>query len=137
MAGINAVGGAAYEGAYYGGTSGANAADFKAEFAAILNEARATVRETLEEMQERQEEIDTVRNERETNETLTRLMPDGSIRITEIEGGKVVATTKYRPHMQTLIDDSKPLPHNADGTANLNAAETKLEPLQSIFGMPF
>ena len=109
--------------------------DFKAQLSAILDETRATVRETMEEMNERQKERDTVKAERETDETLMRLMPDGSIRIIEVEGGEVVATTKYRPHMQTVIDNSQPLPQNADGTANLNAAETKLEPLKSVFNL--
>ena len=84
-----------------------------------MNEERAAVRETMEENTERQNEIDTVRAERETTETLTRLMPDGSIRLTEIEGGKIVSETKFRPHMEVVLDMSAPLPQNADGTADI------------------
>ena len=135
MTNINAVGGATYTPEKRSGAT-ADAGDFKAEFSAILSAARSSMRETLEEMNERQKELDTVKNERETNETLLRLMPDGSIRITEIENGRVASVSKYRPHMQTVIDESQPLPKNEDGTADLNAAQTKLEPTFGIFNMP-
>ena len=137
MSEINAVNAAATNYAPYGSTStAANCdGDFKAELAAILNEARATVRETIEENTERQQELDTVKAERQTSETLTRIMPDGSIRVAEYEDGQIVSIAKYRQHMQTVIDMSAPLPHNADGTTNLNAAATKLEPSSGVFNI--
>ena len=109
--------------------------DIAVEFAAILSEARATVRETLEENDEQRRELKAVQAERQPSETLTRIMPDGSIRVTEYEDGQIVTVSKYRPHMQTVIDMSAPLPRNIDGTTDLSAAPTKLEPSKGVFNL--
>ena len=50
--------------------------NFKETFSAILNREKAAIRETLEEMKERKELLDRVKSERETNETIKRIMPD-------------------------------------------------------------
>ena len=117
--------------------SSVSAHDFKAELTAILDEKRATVKETLEEMKEQRELLDAVKSERETDETLTRIMPDGSIMITKIEGGEVVSTDKFQPHMQVVIDDNKPIPTDVNGLPVISRAETKLEPVSSVFGLIF
>ncbi len=112
---------------------GKDVKSFKEELQVILAEKRATVRETLEEMKEQRELLNAVKSERETNETLTRLMPDGSIMITEVQGGKIVSTDKYKPHMQAVLDTTKPIPETPEGAKMMSAAETKLEPFTSIF----
>ena len=107
--------------------------NFKETFSSILNREKAVVRETLEEMKERKELLDRVKSERETNETIKRIMPDGSIMITTVEGGKVTSTDKYKPSMQIVVDDAKPIPTDASGVEQMSRADTKLEPFHSVF----
>lgn len=137
MANVNAIGQAT--GANYrqqeAKSGAATGFGFKEEFSAILEQKKETVRETLEEMNERKKLLETVKAEREPDETLVRFMPDGTIMTLEVEDGKVVSTSKHKPQMKVVLDDSKPLPTNADGTANVGAAATKLEPYRDLFMM--
>lgn len=118
----------------YAGAAAAAKADFKKTFAALIEEKRATIRETLEEMNARKMELNEIRKMQKFTETVRRILPDGSILISEYEDGKLVGRDRQKPHLKAVPDESAPPPPLApDGTVLTTQQEMKLVPRQNIF----
>ena len=107
----------------------------KGEYAKLLQQKLSTLKEDLEEMEQRREELDELRQQREeltgrseadengnistqgTKETLKRFLPDGTILVTTTENGKVVEQFKKKPHLVSVPNLSAPKPEDG-GTAS-------------------
>lgn len=102
----------------------------KGAYAQILQQKLSTLKEDLEDMEQRREELDELRKQREeltgksqedengnistqgTKETVKRFMPDGSIMVTTTENGKVVEQFKKKPNLVPMPNPSAPKPED-------------------------
>ncbi|WP_027405548.1 hypothetical protein [Anaerovibrio sp. RM50] len=101
-------------------------------FKEILIEKLGSVRDTLEEMREQKEAIQTVKNEGQVTEIVRRMMPDGSIMITEYVEGKVKSRQRKPPHMEYVVDKNQPIPKNEEGMALPSKQAMVLKPKFSV-----
>ncbi len=101
-------------------------------FKEILIEKLGSVRDTLEEMREQKEAIQTVKNEGQVTEIVRRIMPDGSIMITEYVEGKVKSRQRKPPHMEYVVDKNQPIPKNEEGMALPSKQAMVLKPKFSV-----
>ncbi|SFT82168.1 hypothetical protein SAMN02910356_02268 [Selenomonas sp. GACV-9] len=106
--------------------------EFKQLFSQLVAERKGSLETTLEAMEERREEIKQLKVQREFSETVKRILPDGSIRISVYENGHLESCYHLRPKLRPVIDESKPIPKAADGTELISQAPVKLVPRRNI-----
>ena len=78
------------------------------------------------------EEIKSLEQDRKITEVIRRIMPDGSIMITEYNDGKIVSRYRKKPHMIAVPDENAPIKLSADGTPLLSLQPMVLKPSRSI-----
>ncbi len=101
-------------------------------FKEILIEKLGTIRDTLEEMREQKEAIQAAKTEGQVTEIVRRLMPDGSIMITEYVEGKVKSRQRKPPHLEYVVDKNQPIPKDEDGMALPSKQAMVLKPKFSV-----
>ncbi len=106
---------------------------FKQLFSSMVQEKVASLTETLEEMNARQQEIKQLKEQQHFTETIRHVLPDGSIMVREYVDGKLDSCYRKRPHMKDVPDESQPLPRAADGTVIEGQIKMKQEPTVRIF----
>ena len=106
--------------------------EFKQLFSQLVAERKGSLETTLEAMDERREEIKQLKVQREFSETVKRIMPDGSIRISVYENGHLESCYHLAPKLRPVIDESKPIPKAADGTELIGQAAVKYVPRRNI-----
>ena len=102
------------------------------EFQSILCEKIESVQDTLEDMRDQQEAINTVKKEGMVTEVIRRYMPDGSIEITEYVGSKVKNRYRKPPHLEYVPDPNAPIPKSEDGQQLLAQQSMVLKPKYSL-----
>lgn len=113
-------------------TTTAKAADFQQLFSSLLAQRKGSLEKTLEAMEERREEIKQLKVQREFSETVKRILPDGSIRISVYENGHLENCYRLMPKLRPVIDESKPIPKAPDGTELIGQAKVKFVPRRNI-----
>lgn len=114
-------------------TTGVDAGITSSEaFKEILIEKLGTIRDTLEEMREQKEAIQAAKTEGQVTEIVRRLMPDGSIMITEYVEGKVKSRQRKPPHLEYVVDKNQPIPKDEDGMALPSKQAMVLKPKFSV-----
>lgn len=103
-----------------------------ATFQAILAQKIDTIKETTEEMQAQKEELQTIKDEQDFTEIVRRVMPDGSVMITEYSDGKLVSRYRKKPHMISVPDEKAPVKRAPDGTPLIAQQPLVLKPSRSI-----
>lgn len=111
-------------------TKNTAAADAASSFASVLGtlreEARTRAAGILKDAAPHAQEASAAKlREEMATETVRRLLPDGTIRITEYQGSKIKSVLYRHPEMIAVPDLSDPAWHNAsDGTP---AAQKKMK----------
>ena len=95
----------------------------------------ANIRDKLEEMNEARKEQKEHEQRMNMRTTERRIMPDGTIQVTELEGGKVKDRYRYHPEVIAVADPTKPPEKNPDGTDVPGTGGIKLRPHFNIFNM--
>lgn len=106
--------------------------DFQQMFTSLLAQRKGSLQETLEAMEERREEIKQLKVQREFSETVKRILPDGSIRISVYENGHLESCYRLMPKLRPVIDESKPIPKAPDGTELIGQAKVKFVPRRNF-----
>ncbi len=116
-------------------TAAKGAEPFKEMFSSLLQEKRDSLKETLEEMEEKRQELEELEAMRQMPEVeiIRRLMPDGSIMVTEYRDGEIASRYRKTPHMVDMPDPSAPLPRNGDGNIITSQQKMKQVPKYSLF----
>jgi len=116
------------------GSAGSNG-EFKSMFSSFLQERRDSLKETLEELEEKRQEAKELEDARHAMEieVIRRIMPDGSILVTEYHDGKVASRFRKRPYMVEVPDPNAAIPRNSDGNIITGQQEMKLKPKFSAF----
>ena len=106
-------------------------------FHAIMAELTDTenVRQELQKRAEAREEARAQELRESARTTTRRLMPDGTIMVTELKGGKVQDHYRYRPELIAVADPARPPVKNPDGTDVPGTGGTKLRPYFNILSM--
>lgn len=104
------------------------------EYSKILADKMSSIKEDIEQMEETQEQLDEIDELQEElagsgtqtieTETISRIMPDGSIMVTTYENGKVTEQVRHKPHMIAVPDYTAP--PKPDGSP-----ATELKPYQN------
>ncbi len=108
---------------------------FKEMFSSLLQERRDNLQDTLKELEKKRqetEELETMRQMPEV-EIIRRIMPDGSIMVTEYRDGKVASRYRKTPHMVEMPDPNAPIPRNAQGDIIVGQQKMKQVPKFSLF----
>jgi len=108
---------------------------FKKMFSSILQEKRDSLKETLEEMEEKRQELEELEAMRRMPEVeiIRRIMPDGSIMVTEYRDGEVASRYRKTPHMVEMPDPNAPIPRNAEGDIIVSQQKMRQVPKFSLF----
>ncbi len=106
--------------------------DFQQMFTSLLAQRKGSLQETLEAMEERREEIKQLKVQREFSETVKRILPDGSIRISVYENGHLESCYRLMPKLRPVIDESKPILKAPDGTELIGQAKVKFVPRRNF-----
>ncbi|WP_297963853.1 hypothetical protein [uncultured Anaerovibrio sp.] len=115
------------------GSSTAAPASIQVEsFKKILTQKLGTISDTLAEMMEERAALQQVQAQVAVTEIVRRVMPDGSIRITEYVDGKVKSVEHKPPHMEYVVDKNKPIPRDGDGMLLTSRQAMVLKPKFSI-----
>jgi len=93
------------------------------------------VRRELQERAEAREEERVQELRMSARTTTRRLMPDGTIQVTELVGDKVKDRYRYQPDLIAVADPAKPPAKNPDGTEIPGTGGTKLRPYFNILSM--
>ena len=101
-------------------------------FKEILLEKLGSISDTLEEMREQEEAIQAAKSESQVTEIVRRIMPDGSIKITEYVDGKVKSCQHKPPHLVYVVDKNQPIPKNEEGMALPSKQAMVLKPKFSV-----
>ena len=106
-------------------------------FRAMMAEVTDTenVRRELEKRAEAHEEERAQELKDSARTTTRRLMPDGTIMVTELKGGKVADRYRYHPELIAVADPQRPPAKNPDGTEIPGTGGTKLRPYFNILSM--
>lgn len=108
---------------------------FKEVFSSILQEKRDNLKETLEEMEKKRqelEELETMRRMPEV-EIIRRILPDGSIMVTEYRDGDIASRYRKTPHLVAMPDPNAPIPRNSEGNIITGQQKMKQVPKFSLF----
>ena len=107
---------------------------FKEMFSSLLQEKRDSLQETLEELEERRQEIKELEDAQKAMEVevIRRIMPDGSILVTEYHDGKIASRFRKHPHMVEMPDPNVAPPRNTDGNIITGQQKMKQVPKFSI-----
>ncbi|MBQ3854326.1 MAG: hypothetical protein II778_06400 [Anaerovibrio sp.] len=101
-------------------------------FRELLLEKLDSIQDTTKKMNKLQEEIKSLKQDRKINEIIRRIMPDGSIMITEYSNGKIVSRYRKKPHMISVPDENAPVKLSEDGTPLISLQPMVLKPSRSI-----
>ena len=96
----------------------------KGAYAQLLQQKLDTLKEDLEQMEQRRQELDELKKAQEEltgksdgegssmemTETLQRFLPDGTILVTTTKDGEVVEQFKKKPHLVPVPDPAAPKP---------------------------
>ncbi|MBR2214298.1 MAG: hypothetical protein IJ849_00910 [Selenomonadaceae bacterium] len=107
--------------------------DFQEMYAALVEKKRATLKETLEEMNARRQELKEIEQMSKFTEVVRRIMPDGSILVTEYRDGEMVDRYRKKPKLKEVPDENTPPPKAPDGTTLTAQQEMKQVPRLNIF----
>ncbi len=111
----------------------AGAESFHAVMAELTD--TGTVRRELQKRAEAREEARAQELKDSARTTTRRLMPDGTIMVTELKGGKVQNRYRYSPELIAVADPAKSPAKNPDGTDVPGTGGTKLRPYFNILSM--
>ncbi len=106
---------------------------FKKMFAGLLHKRMATLTETLDAMNKRQEELEQLKAQQNFSEVIRHILPDGSVLVKEYVNGKLDSCYRKPPHLKSVPDESKPVPLAADGTELKSQRKLKQVPAVRIF----
>ena len=101
-------------------------------FRDILADMLDSIDETTAQMQEVRSEMQSIKNDQQITEIIRRLMPDGSVMITEYNDGKIVSRYRKKPHMIAVPDENAPIKTAKDGTWLMAQQPMVLKPSKSI-----
>lgn len=109
----------------------------KASFRAIMTELTDSeqMRMKLQKQAEAREEARIQELQMSARTTTRRLMPDGTIQVTEFVGDMVKDRYRYQPDLIAVADPAKPPMKNPDGTEIPGTGGTKLRPYFNILSM--
>ena len=101
-------------------------------FRELLLEKLDSIQDTTKKMTALREEVKSLEQDRKITEVIRRIMPDGSIMITEYNDGKIVSRYRKKPHMIAVPDENAPIKLSANGTPLLSLQPMVLKPSRSI-----
>ena len=107
--------------------------NFKEMFSEFLQERRDSLKDTLEELEQKRQEQREIRDMQQVTEVIRRIMPDGSILVTEYKDGEIASRYRKKPHLVEVRAPNATPPRNADGNIIEYQQETKMVPKFSIF----
>lgn len=96
------------------------------DFSRILGHKMETADETMKKMDEQREQQQSLAKQQQAVEIIRHIMPDGSVLITRYEGNNIVSSERVSPHMQVVVDTSKPVPKDEYGMPISYIANTKV-----------
>lgn len=101
-------------------------------FKELIVDKLSSIEETTQQMQELRSQLQALKNDQKITEIIRRLMPDGSIMITEYSDGKIVSRYRKKPHMIAVPDETVPAKLAEDGTKLMSQQPMVLKPSRSI-----
>ncbi len=107
--------------------------NFKEMFSELLQERRDNLKDTLDELAQKRQEQRELQDMQQVTEVIRRIMPDGSILVTEYKDGKIAGRYRKKPHLVEVRDPNVAPPRNSDGNIIEYQQEMKAVPKFSIF----
>ena len=121
----------------------------KASYSALLQQKMDSLKEDLKAMEARREELEEIEKTHEeltgkatgedaaaqqpVVETIKRIMPDGTIRVTKMENGQVTEQYEKKPNMMAIPDAT--VPKSIDGVEVPSSQRVKWVPHYNVFDM--
>ncbi len=101
-------------------------------FKEILADKIDSIKDDTKRMQELRQEIQSLKDDRQITDIIRRIMPDGSVMITEYKDGEIVSRYRKKPHMIAVPDENAPVKLGTDGTPLLAQQTMVMRPSRSI-----
>ena len=101
-------------------------------FKEILSDKIDSIKDDTKRMQELRQEIQSLKDDRQITDIIRRIMPDGSVMITEYKDGEIVSRYRKKPHMIAVPDENAPVKLGTDGTPLLAQQTMVMRPSRSI-----